>query len=190
LDLKTNIITEIKSGNDDVLMDIYKKYRNDFIRWAVANYNVTVEESKDVFQDILTAFYQNILSGRLTELNCELRTFLFQLGKFKLINIKKRELHKLRYEEETLYVTPTGIEPIYDFYNEKHFHYNLSNYLNHLCDNCRMMIELFYIKELPLKQIAIMMGYKNEDVAKNKRYECFKKLTVIYQKEKQSGERR
>jgi len=185
--LKNNIINEIKSGNHEVILDIYKLYRNDFIRWAVANFNVTVEESKDVFQDVLTAFYQNVSSGKLNQLNCKLRTYLFQIGKFKLINLKNNEQQKLKYEEDTLYVTASGIESINEFYHHKDVQYNLSNYLNLLCEDCRTMIELFYIKEIPLKQIANIMGFKNEDVAKNKRYECFKKLAGFYQREKQSG---
>jgi DNA-directed RNA polymerase specialized sigma24 family protein len=84
--LKNDIINSIKSGKKEALPDIYKTYRNDFIEWAVANYNVTIEEAKDVFQDIIIAFYNNILEGKLIELNCELRTFLFQIGKFKLLN--------------------------------------------------------------------------------------------------------
>ena len=63
MNLKNKIITEIKSGNHEVIMDVYKKYRNDFIRWAVAHFNVTVEESKDIFQDVLITFYQNVSSG-------------------------------------------------------------------------------------------------------------------------------
>ena len=185
--MKNNIINEIKSGNHEVILDIYKLYRNDFIRWAVANFNVTVEESKDVFQDVLTAFYQNVSSGKLNQLNCKLRTYLFQIGKFKLINLKNSEQQRLKYEEEMLYVTASGIESINEFYHHKDIEDNLSNYLNLLCEDCRTMIELFYLKEKSLKEIAVIMGFKNEDVAKNKRYECFKKLTGIYQREKQGG---
>lgn len=188
--MKTDFINSIKSGKKDVLLDVYKRYRNDFVRWAVTNYNVSIEEAKDVFQDIIISLYQNVMDGKLTELNCELRTFLYQIGKFKLLNLKKREQHKTLYEEDFLYKTQIGVDTFFDTEEEKYINHKLTNYLTHLCENCRTLIDLFYIKELPLKKIAKVMGYKSEDVAKKKRYECFKKLTVIYQKEKQSGAHR
>lgn len=184
--VQKDVISAIKAGDNEVILDIYKQYRNEFIMWAVFRYDVTIEESKDIFQDIVVSFYQQVANGKVVNLTCDLRTFLFQIGKFKLINFKKREQHRITYEEYSFITTAESIDTFAEREQQQYIDYTLTDYLSHLCDNCRKVIELFYLKELPLRDVARVLGYKTEDVAKKKRYECFKKLTAIYKKEKNS----
>jgi RNA polymerase sigma factor (sigma-70 family) len=185
--LEKSIISRIKSGDSTALLKIYKTHRNDFIHWAITNYQVTIEEAKDVFQEVVIDFYESISENRLTSLTCELKTYLFQMGKFKLINLKKKEFHKHSYQQSIFNGPPQSIDNIREEEHAAYINYKVTNYMNLLCDKCRLVIELFYLKELPLKQVAKIAGYKNEEVAKKKRYECFKKLTEIYKREKNVG---
>jgi predicted DNA-binding protein YlxM (UPF0122 family) len=58
----------------------------------------------------------------------------------------------------------------------------VKKYLNEQCEDCKKVLELYYFKDLDMKTIAEEMGYKNADVAKKKKYECFKKLAEMVRK--------
>ena len=74
------LISAIRSGNNDVLLKIYKQYRNDFIRWAISNYKVSIEQAKLVYKEVVLTFYDHINEGKITELDFDMRTYLFQKG--------------------------------------------------------------------------------------------------------------
>lgn len=52
--------------------------------------------------------------------------------------------------------------------------------LSHLKADCRQLIELFYVDDLSLREIAERMGMK-ESSARSKRYSCAEKLKAFYQ---------
>jgi len=164
------LINAIKSGSQDVLLKIYKQYRNDFIRWAMNYYKVSIEEAREVFQEVMITFHDNINNGKVTELNCDLRTYLFQKAKYKLTRIFKKAQNKraLTYK------------PAIDFAS---FHTHA--YVNKLEGPGKRIIQLFYVHELTEQEVAKAMGYKDATVAKYKRFECFKKLMELVNMKKQ-----
>jgi len=166
------LISAIKSGNNDVLLKIYKQYRNDFIRWAISNYKVSIEQAKLVYKEVMIAFYENINSGELTACNRDIRTYLFQKARVKLIRISKKEKSKASQQP----TAPECSTP----------HLNL--YLNQLTATSKMVIQLFYINGLPMKEVAENMGYKDVVAVKKKRFECFQQLMELINMKQQHEE--
>jgi DNA-directed RNA polymerase specialized sigma24 family protein len=156
------LIRAIKSGNNDVLLKIYKQYRNDFIKWAISNYQVSIEQAKVVYKEVIIGFHENINAGKITELDYDLRTYLFQRARFKLIRIHKNDKNKASYQNV-----------------EDHSGFHLNSYLNQLSGTCKMMIKLVYINRLSMKEVAETMGYNDAAAAKKKRYECFQQLMEL-----------
>jgi len=178
-----DIFQEIKKGNEDPLINLYKTYRDEFTMWANKNYNCDVEDAKDIFQDTILAFYNNVKSGQLIELKSELKTYLFAIGKFKIINFQKKQYRSVTFSEFDLL---NGKEPFENLMKDKEeqefIKDTVKKYLNEQCEDCKKVLELYYFKELDMKTIASEMGYKNADVAKKKKYECFKKLAEMVKK--------
>lgn len=52
--------------------------------------------------------------------------------------------------------------------------------LRQLKDECRKLLEWFYVEEVSLREIAERLGMKEESV-KSKRYQCAEKWKVFYQ---------
>jgi len=164
------LISAIKSGNNEVLLKIYKQYRNDFIRWAMSNYKVSIEQAKLVYKEVLIAFYEKINSGELTVCNGDIRTYLFQKARIRLIRISKK--------------TKASAPATAQLYAKA----NSNLYLNQLSGNCKMVIQLFYINGLPMKEVAEAMGFKDAAAAKKKRYECFQQLMELINMKQQHEE--
>lgn len=167
------LISAIKSGNNDVLLKIYKQYRNDFIRWAMSNYKVSMQQAKLVYKEVLIAFYEKINSGELTVCNGDIRTYLFQKARIRLIRIAKKDKNKEAGQRLTA-----------QEYNKPHS----SLYLNQLSGTSKMVIQLFYVNGLPIKEVAETMGFKDAAAAKKKRYECFQQLMELINMKQQHEE--
>ncbi len=43
-------IKEIKKGNEAILVELYKLYRDEFLNWSFLNYSITKEDGKDIIE--------------------------------------------------------------------------------------------------------------------------------------------
>ena len=74
--------------------NLYELYKQPFILFAISNYPISKDTAIDIYQESFTAMYQNIRSGKYTERNVSLKTYLFEIGKhhiFKYINKEQKE---------------------------------------------------------------------------------------------------
>lgn len=181
--MHTSLIHTIKQGNQQPLMDAYKLYRNEFIHFAFIRYGCDPENAKDIFQDVLMAFYENVKSGKLTEITSDLKTYLFAIGKFKLINFQKKEARKVTFDTSSLINSQhLNEDSMADKEEQEFIKSTINRFLNEQCEDCKKVLEMYYFEELDMKTIADKMGYKNANVAKKKKYECFKKMAEMVKK--------
>lgn len=178
-----DLLKEIKNGNEEALLSLYKLYRNEFISWGFKNYGLSKEDAKDIFQDTLISFYENVKSGQLTTLSGSVKTYLFAIGKFKTINFLKKSNKSVTFSDfDLLKVIEPSENQIMDKEENEFIKDTVKKYLDEQCEDCKKVLELYYFKEKDMKTIASEMGYKNADVAKKKKYECFKKLAEMVRK--------
>jgi RNA polymerase sigma factor (sigma-70 family) len=77
-------LMRIHQGDDQVTERIYKIYKNEFLSWG-SSYLLSNEDLLDVWQDSVIAFYEQVASGRLKTLEVQLKTYLFAIGKNKIL---------------------------------------------------------------------------------------------------------
>lgn len=157
------------------MFDFYKLHRDEFVIWSAKQFGATKEQAQDAFQDALLDFNENVVSGKLVELTSSLKTYIFQLGKFKIINILKKE-SKMTYHDNLQMIKGKEFD---DFMEEEKSEYNqeqISEAINKLPDDCQKVLKLHYFKEYDMDSIAREMDYKNSDTAKSKKSICMKKL--------------
>jgi RNA polymerase sigma factor (sigma-70 family) len=170
------LIQEIKSGNEAPIVKIYKLFRNEFLDWGLRNFAINVEQLKDIFQDTVLDFQQNIISGQLNHLTSTLKTYLFQIGKFKIINFLKRE-QRITYLEEIKFIKKEKEE--YMLSEERQYNLDdIAKAMAKLPEDCQSLLKLYYFKEYDMSSIARELNYKNSDTAKSKKSVCLKKLII------------
>lgn len=175
------LIEEIRSGSEKPLVELYKKYRNEFIVWAQSKYKIRKEQAQDVFQESLFEFYQNIISGKLTELVSNEKTYIFQIGKFKIINSIKKE-SKITYFENLQLIKGKEFEEFMQVEDQNYSNEQLKDAIAKLPEDCQKVLKLYYFDEFDMESIAENMGYKNADTAKSKKSICMKKLIIELKK--------
>lgn len=174
---ENSILKEIRSGDKKILGTVYQKFRKVFIQWAYANYRCSLEEGKEIYQLSFFIFYDNVMTGKLEEMSSSIKTYLFAIGKNKILEMQRRNSryaydineHLLEMEEDN-----------YEIIEQKEKHYSqISAGLNKLGDPCKKVLELMYYENRSMEYISSNMGYKNIDTAKNQKYKCMQRLKKL-----------
>jgi len=86
-----SIIRSLSEGNMKVLDQLYDSYRDDFLRWAGQRFHVkNRDDLLDAWHDTMIMFYEQVRDKKLTQLTCEVKTYLFTIGYRRLIKFHKK----------------------------------------------------------------------------------------------------
>jgi RNA polymerase sigma factor (sigma-70 family) len=174
------IISDFRNHDMSALQFVYQSYRRDFIKWASFKYSIEPEVAEDVFSDAVIDVYQNVLSERYHKSDrASLKSYLFEIGKNKILNILNRQ----RISETHLKIIANQQGSSYNNIFESNKNQEITNKVKELLelidDKCQKVLTLFYFHNLSMEDIAGEMDFKNEDVAKNKKLKCLKRLQHI-----------
>ncbi len=157
-----------------------------FQNWILRN-SGTEMDAEDAFHKGMISLMQNLETGKYTlQPGTRIRSVLFEYAKCVWIS----ELRSSRVRTRSPMTDEIDIQSVDDVSRDlERFELvqMVRQSLQQLKDDCRKLIEWFYVEELSLREIAQKMGLKESSV-KSKRYACAEKLKAIYQQaEKQSG---
>jgi RNA polymerase sigma-70 factor (ECF subfamily) len=173
------LIDSIKSGGTKALENLYSAYRDDFCAFA-KRYQAEESDVLDVYQDAIIAFYENIISGKLSKISSSIKTYLFSIGKFKLIDKLKRSGKTVIMDSEV------EISEFIDssFENQQtlsHRQKQLKAAITELGGSCKELLILFYYRRYSIEAIRDEMKFKNENTVKANKSRCMKSLRKIIQ---------
>src|ERR1041384_2841758 len=72
-------IEGLRSGNNEVLSALYRKYYNIVLKFIVNN-SGTEEAAQDVYQETVIVLYETVKKPEFV-LNCQLQTFIYSVAK-------------------------------------------------------------------------------------------------------------
>ncbi|WP_157974377.1 RNA polymerase sigma factor [Lewinella sp. IMCC34183] len=170
----------IKGGRHELIDQLYLHHRDAFVTYAQRQLYATGEDAADCFQDAVIAFYKNIVSGRLTELTCSIRTYLFSIGK-RLVyrrNQKRQRERPTDHEE--------GVQPadeldwsLIDRFDREHDHRRLQTAMEQLGSPCREILTLYYYHHYPIESIADAVGLPSAGATRVKKMRCLNALKQL-----------
>ena len=172
---KHNIISEILSGNELSITWLYSEYRDEFIRFGIANTTLNREELKDVFQESIIAFYENVVSGKLQHLTSDIKTYLFAIGKRQASNYKKN-LFKIGNLYSNGHINAMLKDIAEEMEQPNELEETVKKVLAELPEHERKILELFYYEKKSMDEIAQIMGYANANSMKKKKSLVLKKV--------------
>lgn len=177
---ENQLIEEIRNGNQKLLAETYHRYRKEFVQWAFKNFNCSTDDSKEIYQITFFIFYDNVLSGKLEHLVSNLKTYLFAIGKHKILeNNRRNNRYAFEIKHDILEIEEDD-EELRD-YKEQQYQ-QISQGLQKLGDPCKGILELMYYHNGSIKEITERFGFKNADTAKNQKYKCMQRLKRIVEK--------
>lgn len=171
-------IDGLRTGNNEVLSALYKKYYNIVLKFIVNN-SGTQEAAQDIYQETIIVLYENVQKPGF-ELNCQLQTYIFSIA-------KRLWLKQLKKSSKTFLFKEDGENELVDVSEEIAEHLNkeveldkLTQSLTELGEPCATLIKDFYVHKLSMDDIAEKFGYTNADNAKNQKYKCLQRLKKCF----------
>lgn len=134
----------------------------------------TKEDSQDIFNDAFMIVYLKLRKGNLDVKN-SISSYIFGIAKYKWFQLSK---------ERALYVHDP-IDPTYEDFDEDFSYLEkrklFKNSFMELKPDCQKVLNLFFDGK-NMKEIALIMNFKNASIAKKKKFYCKEKLISIIKK--------
>ncbi|HTD40110.1 MAG TPA: sigma-70 family RNA polymerase sigma factor [Mucilaginibacter sp.] len=171
---ESQIIDELKKGNENYLKYLYS-FLPDVRRFTRQN-NGDEEDAKDLLQDAIITFYDNLRSGKYLQSN--LKGYLLTICRNKWLD----KLDKLKRQANKIKDIISGQEEAEE---DRQFEFrihrtSLSEYLqeglNKLGEPCKTLIEATVYLKLRMEQVAQDYGYADAHSARQQKLRCLKRL--------------
>lgn len=166
------ILKGIREKDNKVLHYIYQE-SYPVIKKHIVNNSGNAHDAKDIFQDAIVIIYSKSKKNDFT-LDCDFSTYLYSVCKLLwLKELKKKKNEKtnnkeleelLNYQDDI--IGSGGVSEKYAIYYK---------YIKKLDYDCQKVLRLFY-DGVKVKEIADIMGYKDEHIARSKKFKCKEKL--------------
>lgn len=171
-------IDGLRSGNNEVLSALYKKYYTIVLKFIVNN-SGTEEAAQDIYQETVIVLYENAQKPAFS-LNCQLQTYIYSVAKrLWLKQLKKNGKTFLFKEEEENEVVDVSSDLSEHQTKEQEIE-KMNHSLEELGEPCATLIKDFYVHKLGMDEIADKFGYTNADNAKNQKYKCLQRLKKYF----------
>lgn len=173
------MLAAIKNGDEAALKAIYKEYRIPYIKWITNAFHLRQEDAEDLFQNTVVIFYDQVSTGKVTELRSSVKTYLFGIGRnLALEYMRKQQKHPEGPSELLInhIVDDSGYEDKMQFEEDLR---SAWRGLNLMGDPCKSILQLFYFERQALESICQLMNYKNAETVKVKKFKCLQRLKKL-----------
>lgn len=162
--------------NDRAFKYLYQTLFGVILKMIITN-NGDDEDAEDIFQDGLIVIYHQIKKNNLT-LNCTLKTYVYSICRNLWLKKIRKKSRVVKLSDTLEHYIPVE-ESILSTLEQNEQKKIISDFLDQMTDGCKTILMNFYFKKIKMSDIAKKMGLANEQVAKNKKSGCMKKLKAL-----------
>ena len=173
------IILNLQQGRD---MEISIKYlyrlHFEVLSLYVINNNGSAADAEDIFQEVIIAFIHLVKNGKFRG-EAGIRTFLYAMNRNTWLNELKKRGRAGARERKYEMGNQEPEQPIDRVIANRETEKMLVDTMDQLGDTCKQVLLLFYYENRSMKEILATLHYENEQVVRNKKYKCLKKLEEL-----------
>lgn len=177
------ILLGIKVKNNKVLNYVYEEYFSNILSLIEGN-NGDKHDAKDIFQEAIIIILRKINDENL-KLSCNFQTYLYSVCQYLwLKELERRQKQEKKHNEEeeqkeqenfnfTEDISEVEIKEELFIKNEKNRLYQ--KHFKQLSKICQTILTMA-LDNIPFKDIAKKVSYKNVNTVKNRKLKCKKRL--------------
>lgn len=148
------------------------------VKKLVLKSNGSREDAEDVYQDGLMILMQKVKSPDFV-LSSSLKTYLYSVCRY-VWSDRLRQRERMLLTDVNRIADPNPVEEDGLLKREEEDRLSEKAFLR-LGDKCRELLVMFYFRKIPMKDIAVQLGFSSEKVAKNQKYRCLEKAKAELQ---------
>ncbi len=168
------IVEGLRLRSDYIINFVYREYFP-IIKYLVNENSGSDEDAEDIFQDGLIIIYKKITDNQLT-LTSSFKTYMYSVCRnlwLQKLNKRKNVLDKISDVEDYIDL-PNDIKHEISS-QEVELHRLVQIHFLTLSEDCQKILRLF-MKDVSLREIGNIMGFKTEKYAKTRKYMCKEEL--------------
>ena len=177
------LIKSLQQGDSHVLDKVYQLYRDEFLSWSSRQFKgMDREDFIDAWQESVIAFYDQVMAYKLVILTCELKTYLFIIGRryiIKQLEKSKRIDHVDPVEGKFAQASDMIRFEWDDPDNEKKE--LVSAAFKTIGEQCRTILLMRFGEGLSVPAIMEKSGYPNLNTVSATLSRCLRKLKELIQ---------
>jgi|GEM_PF-2129281 len=164
------LISDIEAGGsrtDKAIEYVYSHYRREVLQFILkSNRYLIKDDALDIFQDTIVILCRNIQSGKFRK-ESNIKTYLKGIARNISFRIGQKQYSKVQVEVDIDYEPQIedGINPEHQYVGNE-LSVTIDQLLNSLPGKGAQIIRL-WMKRYSMKEIADIMGFKNEQNARN-----------------------
>jgi len=164
-----------KAERNKALRQLYVDNRDRICLYIKSN-SGSDAAAKDVFQESIIAFYENVRDGKFRG-ESAVNTYLYSIAKFKWLNQLKKDKVRVGHHNE---IGKDGYEndALTHLIDKQRQEY-IFGVLSELGAQCKeLLIANFYYSQ-SMKELVASGTYSSEQIVRNKKYKCLKRLKEL-----------
>ncbi len=136
------------------------------------------QDAEDFFHETLVVFIELVQQEKFRG-DSSIKTFLYAILRNLWLNELKKRNRTLQRESAYFEKSEKEEKDVQGGIYQNEAKKQVLNLIGKLGENCKKILVLFYYEEMPMKDIFQAMGYESEQVARNMKYKCMKKLNEL-----------
>jgi RNA polymerase sigma factor (sigma-70 family) len=170
------IIKAINTGNNTLVLNYLYKEILPRIKKMILKNNGTNDDAKDIFQDTVLIFYNQVKLNKFNE-DKDIGGFMDAVARNLWINKAKRA-NKFVQVNDTEIWEGSESDALDDLISKEKAE-AIEDVMNQIGEECKKLLKYTIYEKMSLKEIAVKMGYSSEGVAKTYNYRCKQKLVSL-----------
>jgi RNA polymerase sigma factor (sigma-70 family) len=151
----------------------------DVVTAVIRNNGGQADDAADVFQEAVLVLIDMVKTDRFRG-DSSVKTFLIGIARNiwlqEMRSRSRRNNREQKYHNESFMgEAPDATHRIYD---REHRHM-LSQLFDAIGDTCRKILTGFYYENLSMREMLVQFNYENEQVLRNRKSKCMKKLKEL-----------
>ena len=165
-----------KEGRDQVIIRLYKDLKlRKGIQSAIIKMGGTQDDVNEVLTTTLMQFVKTVIQKKDLHIKYQLNTYIISIARYIWLAKRKKDA-KYSYNEEYLEEEEWADSPETLILKKDKISL-LHELMQKLGKNCKEVL-MYWANGYKMKEIASLLDYKSENMAKKKKYQCFKSLLI------------
>jgi len=161
----------------EIVKSIYKNRRS-ITSWVLRN-SGSKQDSEDVLQEAIIVFLRLYSEGKVSDISNPMPLVMLIAKRYWLGKLRNKKSHIELQENDQFHEMDSDIDALIE--KEKRIK-DAQVALSDIGEQCRKLLKLFYFDAKRLDEIAKVLGFRNEHVARSMKYKCLEKLRTLVSK--------
>lgn len=168
------IIDGFRNNDQKIITEFYNTNKDEFLNHFRNIYGKVEDDLLDLYQDAHLMLWENIQKGKLINMTSTLKTYLFAVGKYKMMaNDRKFKEMITDVDLQNLNLVDSDAEEMEEKEEKER---KLDEIVSKMTYPCSDILRMHYWEKLSGEDIAKQMKYASTDAVKTQKYKCMQKL--------------